>query len=191
MAVAPHSTGRYHGMQAREGTWWRLLAYPDRVFFAAKDGVGRSLARSVSSISIPRFSLACAPAFASRPSVRPHPQSATSQRYDVRVFLPSMIPCALAGEQDASGGGENSHVKTVGEKNLEEERKRRGPPAAAATAPPPFPIAPSLLPVQVPRALSSENMTTIISAVLERGGGGGGAAGRRAGGGKVGSCERT
>ena len=151
----------------------------------------RSLARSVSSISIPRFSLACAPAFASRPSVRPHPQSATSQRYDVRVFLPSMIPCALAGEQDASGGGENSHVKTVGEKNLEEERKRRGPPAAAATAPPPFPIAPSLLPVQVPRALSSENMTTIISAVLERGGGGEGAAGRRAGGGKVGSCERT
>ena len=62
--------GRYHGMQAREGTWWRLLAYPDRVFFAAEDGVGRSLARSVSSISIPRFSLACAPAFASRPSVR-------------------------------------------------------------------------------------------------------------------------
>ena len=179
-------------MQAREGTRWRLLAYPDRVFFAAEDGLGRSLARSVSSISIPRFSLACAPAFASRPSsVRTLNPQLRRDMTCACSSLPSMIPCALAGEQDASGGGENSHVKTVGEKNLEEKRKRRGPPAAAATAPPPFPIAPSLLPVQVPRALSSENMTTIISAVLERGGGGGEEEARRAGGGEVGSCERT
>ena len=126
--------------------------------------------------------------------VRPHPQSATSQRYDVRVFLPPFHDSMCArgrAARGAGGGGENSHVKTVGERNLEEERKRRGPPAAAATAPPPFPIAPSLLPVQVPRALSSENMTTIISAVLERGGGGGEEEARRAGGGEVGSCERT
>ena len=142
MAVAPHSTGTVSRNASARG-------YAVAASRVSRSSLFRRRRRSwplARSVRLLHFNPEIFPRLRARvcvASVRPHPQSATSQRYDVRVFLPSMIPCALAGEQDASGGGENSHVKTVGEKNLEEERKRRGPPAAAATAPPPFPIAPS------------------------------------------------
>ena len=62
--------GRNHGMQAREGTRPRLLAYPDREYFPPRrqDGVGRSDGRSVGLLHFNPEIFPRAPAFASRPS---------------------------------------------------------------------------------------------------------------------------